>query len=59
MKHPVSYWIDLARRAIGPFGRNLSDFDPNQEVTLKQFLADVKGTMQYDHEVDTEQKIDH
>jgi hypothetical protein len=51
--------MDLTKRALGPFGRNLSDFDSNQEVTLNQFLADVKSTIQYDHEVDAEQKIDH
>jgi hypothetical protein len=59
MKHPASYWIDLAKRALGPFGRNFSDFDPDQEVTLNQFLADVKSTIQYDHEADAEQGIDH
>jgi len=59
IKHPVTYWMVLTKRALGPFGRNLSDFDSNQEVTLNQFLADVKSTIQYDHEVDAEQKIDH
>lgn len=54
IKHPVSYWIDLAKRALGPFGRNLSDFDSDQEVTLNQFLEDVKSTVQYDHKADAE-----
>ena len=59
IKHPVSYWIDLTKRALGPFGRNLSDFDSDQEVTLNQFLEDVKSTVQYDHKADAEQGIDH